>query len=388
MLRLLFISDFTEQFAYNLLKGIMLFSRETEPWVVWKMPPSIKRKLGIPGVVDWAVRWKADIVIGQFEPDEDVSLFSSKGIVVLAQDYKMRFRNCPNITADYLMTGRMAADYYISKKFRNFAFFGYKDACWSYERYLGFRHRVEEAGFGDSFFLYDTQNIDNLWFFESEKIAEWLQSLPKPVAIFACDDNQAALLLEAANASGVNVPSDVSVLGVDNDEVLCNLTNPSLSSIKVDIVNGGYMAASQAVQMIHDRTFTGPDIIMNPVGVVSRDSTSLFATTDEMVTKALTYIKENVSRRINVSDVLKVVPLSRRLLEIRFKEVTGMTIYSYISLLRINLLADMLVSTKDSVNEIAMALDEPDVKSISRRFKAIKGCTPSEYRERHYANCE
>ncbi|MDT3356214.1 MAG: DNA-binding transcriptional regulator [Bacteroidota bacterium] len=388
MLRLLFISDFTEQFAYNLLKGIMLFSRETEPWVVWKMPPSTKRKLGIPGVVDWAVRWKADIVIGQFEPDEDVSLFSSKGIVVLAQDYKMRFRNCPNITADYLKTGRMAADYYLEKGFRYFAFFGYKDACWSYERYLGFRHRVEEAGYGESFYLYDTQNIDNLWFFESEKIADWLKSLPKPIAIFACDDNQAALLLEAANASGVEVPMDVSVLGVDNDEVLCNLTNPSLSSIKVDIVNGGYMAASQAIEMINDRKFTGPDIIMQPVGVVSRDSTSLFATTDTLVIKALDFIKTNASKHINVTDVLKVVPLSRRLLEIRFKNVTGMTIYSYITLLRINMFAKMLVATKDTVNEIAMALDEPDVKSISRRFKTLKGCTPSEYRELYYANCE
>lgn len=388
MIRLLFISDFTEQFAYNLLKGIMSFSRETEPWVVWKMPPSTKRKLGIPGVVDWAVRWKADIVIGQFEPEEDVSLFTAKGIAVLAQDYKRRFRSCPNITADYLKTGRMAADYYLDKGFRHFAFFGYKDACWSYERYLGFRHRVEEAGFGDSFYLYDTQNIDNLWFFESEKIADWLQSLLKPVAVFACDDNQAALLLEAANAVGVKVPFDVSVLGVDNDEVLCGLSNPSLSSIRVDIAQGGYLAASQAVKMINDKSFTGPDIIMQPVGVVSRGSTSLFATTDIQVIKALDFIKENVSRHINVMDVLKVVPLSRRLLEIRFKNVTGMTIYSYISLQRINLFAERLVTTKDTVNEIALALDEPDVKSISRRFKAIKGCTPSEYREKHYAFCE
>ena len=156
----------------------------------------------------------------------------------------------------------------------------------------------------------------------------------------------------------------------------------------MDIVNGGYMAASQAIEMINDRKFTGPDIIMQPVGVVSRDSTSLFATTDTLVIKALDFIKANASKHINVTDVLKVVPLSRRLLEIRFKNVTGMTIYSYITLLRINMFAKMLVTTKDTVNEIAMALDEPDVKSISRRFKTLKGCTPSEYRELHYANCE
>ena len=388
MIRLLIISDFTESFSHKLLAGIVEYSRRKKQWIVRRMPPEYKAQIGIPGVIRVAKEWEIDAVIGQFEPTDDIGLFAENGIIAIAQDYKKKFTTIPNVTGDYLGTGRMAARFFLDRGFRNFGFFGFNDVCWSDERCDGFRREIEVAGFGDSFYLYDTQNIDNLWFFESEKIADWLQSLPKPVAVFACDDNQAALLLEAANAVGVKVPFDVSVLGVDNDEVLCGLSNPSLSSIRVDIAQGGYLAASQAVKMINDKSFTGPDIIMQPVGVVSRGSTSLFATTDIQVIKALDFIKENVSRHINVMDVLKVVPLSRRLLEIRFKNVTGMTIYSYISLQRINLFAERLVTTKDTVNEIALALDEPDVKSISRRFKAIKGCTPSEYREKHYAFCE
>jgi len=383
MIRLLFISDFTEQFAYKLLKGIMDFSSETEPWTVWKMSPATKRELGMRGVVEWAKKWKADVVIGQFEPEDDLSLLTGEGIVVFAQDYKQKFRNVPNITADYIKTGKMAARYYLEKGFKHFAFFGFKDHCWSYERHIGFHQGITEADKDYDFSAFNAENIDKIWFFESEKILEWLRSLPKPLALFACDDNQASMLLEIAREAGFRVPDDISILGVDNDKVMCELISPSLSSVDIDIARGGYLTAMQAVKMIHDQEFTGPDICLQPVGIVSRASTSVFATTDVMVTKALDFIRDHADQHINVRSILAEVPISRRLLEVRFKEVTGVTLYKYISMRRIELFADLLTSTKDTINEIALKLDEPDVKSISRRFKAIKGCTPSEYREQY-----
>jgi len=389
MIKLLFISDFTEQFSYKLLKGILQFSRTTEPWIVKKVSPCLAKQLGYKGIVDLAVEWNADIVIGRFEPDEDLSVFTQKGIVVIAQDYKQKFKGYTNITGDDFTTGRIAADYYIKKGFRHFAFFGYKDVCWSRDRYHGFKSQVCKAGYGEEFYMYDDMDIDNNGSYDYEKLLQWLQSLPKPVAIFACDDNLALVLLEVGNVSGMKIPFEISVLGVDNDEILCNLCNPPLSSIKIDIERGGYCTAVQAVKMIHNKIFTGTDITLEPIEVVSRGSTSAFATSDQLVLKALAFIKANIHHRINVKDVLKAVPLSRRLLEIRFKKVTGTTIYNYISVQRMDYFAELLLTTKDTVTEIALNMDEVDVKSISRRFKSIIGCTPTEYREKkHYANCD
>ena len=133
-MRLLFITDFTEQFAYRLLRGILDYSKETEPWVVCKMPPIFKRDIGIEGLVEWAVQWQADVVIAQFDPDDDVSLFRKNGIVAIAQDYIRKFDSIPNITADYDSTGAMAARRFLSRGFQNFAFLGYKGVCWSEER--------------------------------------------------------------------------------------------------------------------------------------------------------------------------------------------------------------------------------------------------------------
>ncbi|MCR5744313.1 MAG: DNA-binding transcriptional regulator [Bacteroidales bacterium] len=386
MVRLLFITDFTESFAYALLRGIIRYSNETGQWVVCRMPPAYKRSLGLAGVIKWAKKWGADVVIGQFEKSDPVELFRRNGIVAFAQDYKAKFDNIPNITGDYIKTGRMAADLYLHKGFRYFAFFGYQDVCWSDERCAGFRQRIEEAGFGDHFYVYDKQVIDNLWYYEAEDLKKWLLSLPKPVAVMACDDNQGNALIEACNSAGVKIPSELSLIGVDNDEVICTLSNPTLSSIMVDIEQGGYETAQMAVRMIQDPSFQGSDITLQPKRIVHRVSTSAYATTDKDVLTALQFIRQNLHKKITVSDVLEQVPLSRRLLEVRFKKVLGESIYQYISKQRIGRFSELLLETNDAIQEIAYTMGEDDAKSICRRFKELKGCTPSEWRSQKNAN--
>ena len=381
-MRLLFITDFTEQFAYRFLRGILNYSRGTEHWVVCKMPPSYMRQLGIEGVVAWAKEWRADVVIAQFDPEDDVTLFRKNGIVALAQDYIAKFDTIPNITGDYMLTGTMAADYFLSKGFTNFGFFGYNGVCWSDERCDAFRSRIEKSSPECSFYMYDRQNIDNMWYYDQSILTDWLKGLPKPIAIMACDDNQGNILLQACELCGINVPFDVAILGVDNDEILCNMSNPSMSTINVDIERGGAAAAAMAERMVKDPSYMGEDIVLQPLSVVERLSSSLFATNDKEVLMALRYIHANLDSKISVSDILNCVPISRRLLETRFKNMTGMTIYNYISLKRINRFAQLLLSTNDSISEIAARLDECDTKSISRRFKELKGCTPSEYRRK------
>ena len=382
-MRLLFITDFTEQFAYRFLRGILNYSQGTEHWVVCKMPPSYMRQLGIEGVVAWAKEWRADVVIAQFDPDDDVTLFRKNGIVALAQDYIAKFGTIPNITGDYNLTGTMAGDYFLSKGYTNFGFFGYNGVCWSDERCEAFKARVKEAFPDDApFYMYDGQNIDNMWYYDQSELTAWLKSLPKPIAIMACDDNQGNILLQACELCGIHVPFDVAIIGVDNDEILCNMSNPSMSTINVDIERGGAAAAAMAERMVKDPSYMGEDIVLQPLSVVERLSSSLFATNDKEVLMALRYIHAHLDTKISVSDILDCVPISRRLLENRFKKMTGMTIYNYISAKRINRFAQLLLSTNDSVSDIAARLDECDTKSISRRFKEFKGCTPSEYRRK------
>lgn len=347
------------------------------------MPPAYKRQLGIEGVVAWAKEWRADVVIAQFDPDDDVTLFRKNGIVALAQDFIAKFDSIPNITGDYALTGTMAAEYFLSKGFKDFGFFGYNGVCWSDERCDAFRQRIEKStGGGGQFYMYDRQNINNVWYYDQSILSDWLLSLPKPIAIFACDDNQGNILLQACESCGLNVPFDIAIIGVDNDEILCNMSDPPMSTVNVDIERGGFDTAAMVDRMVKDPSYLGEDVVMKPLSVIERLSSSVFATDDKEVLAALIFIQANIDSKIQVTDVLKNVPLSRRLLEQRFKAMTGTTIYSYISFHRIERFAQLLISSNDSITDIAARMDEFDTKSISRRFKDFKGCTPSEYRRR------
>ncbi len=383
MLRLLIISDFTEAFPSKLLKGIVKYSRRKEQWNICRMPPAYKKVIGIPGVVRWAKQWGADAVIGQFEETDDVGLFAVNGIVAVAQDYKQRFTTIPNITADYLGTGRMAARFYLEHGFRHFGFFGFRNVCWSDERCEGFRRELEEAGFGDSLYTYNLQEIDNLWFYEREKLADWLNAIPKPIAIMACDDNQGNNLVEACHTAGIKIPSEVSILGVDNDELLCSLGSTPLSSIQVDIEDGGYRTAELIEQRVLNPDAPLRDVVLKPLKIIGRMSTAAYATNDIQIQKAIQFIHRNDMKKISVEDVMGEVALSRRLLERRFKKVTGQTIYQYITDLKLKHFAEMMLNSDEQLTNIAITLGESDTKSISRRFKQIYGCSPSQWREKN-----
>lgn len=382
-MRLLIITDFTESFAYKLLKGIVSYNRGKEQWTICRMPPSYKRHLGAEGVVNWAKNWGADAVIGQFAGNDEVSLFTKNGIVVVAQDFIRKFNGIPNITADYHGTGRMAAEYFIGKGYTNFAFFGFRDVCWSDERYEGFKKAVEESGYGDHLSAYRMQDINAIWYYELDRLSDWLRDLPKPVAVMACDDNQASNLIDACNSIGIKMPGEVAIIGVDNDEIICNLNTPSLTSIHVDIENGGYRTAELIDRIVSDRSTRVEDIVLKPVKVVSRISTASYATDDTQILNAIQFIHQNLTKKISVSDVMKEAALSRRLLERRFKAVTGESIYQYISRNKVKLFADMLLDTNDQVINVALNLGENDSKSISRKFKAAYGMAPNEWREKH-----
>ena len=386
MIRVLIISDFTESFSHKLLAGLVDYSRQKEQWIVRRMPPEYKAQIGIPGVIRVAKEWDVNAVIGQFEPTDDVGLFAENGIIAIAQDYKKKFTTIPNITADYLGTGKMAAHYFIERGFRNYGFFGMNDVCWSDERCEGFRREVEAAGFGDSFYSYRMQEIDMVWYYQRNRLREWLRMIPKPIAIMACDDNQGANLIEACHGIGIKIPEEVSVIGVDNDETLCALGSTTLTSIQIDIEEGGRQTAALVEHLVADPKAPAEDIVLRPVKIVVRMSTAAFATTDQQILKALLFIHKNALKKISVSDVMTEAALSRRLLERRFKDMTGKTLYEYITDQKLKYFAEQLADTDEQVINIALSMGENDTKSISRRFKQIYGCTPVEWRDKQRKN--
>lgn len=379
------LTDFTETFSYRLQRGILHYARDSrEQWMVCRMPLSYKTERGMRGVVHWAEEWKADAIMGKFEQDDDLQPFMDRGIVVIAQDHKRRFDSVPNVTSAYIATGRMAADYFLDRGFRSFAYCGYEGTVWSEERCRGFRQRISGRGEDCPFSLFTDQLTDEPWQTNDLKLLNWLRSLPHRTAIFCCDDRQASMVLSACFEAGIKVPEDFAVLGVDNDEIVDELDEPTLSSVNLDIEQGGYEMA-RMIDAIKQQDQPGSDIVIQPAGIVPRQSTNTFAAEEPYVQKAIDFIHDNMDRKFSVADLLHHLPVSRRLLEIRFREVTGTTLHDYIVRHRIERFAHRLISSVLSVKEIALDMEFDNYGNLVRLFKTYMGCTPTEYRERHRA---
>jgi LacI family transcriptional regulator len=337
-------------------------------------------------VVEFAKKWKADAIIAQLR-DIDIDLLNSLHIPVIVQNYGERNTFVSNLTGNYYKTGVMAAKFFLDRGYRNFAFYGYKHAIWSRERESGFRTEIIRNGY--TFHTLDNENPDHKeWVYNHEYLGEWLLSLPKPTALFACDDYYALQLSETCNIYNIHVPDEIALLGVDNDELLCNISNPPLSSIVLDEENGGYQAGKMLHKRINNEITETFNIVIEPLYVECRTSTEKYAVSDKYIQKVLTYISNNYMNQITISDIIKQVPLSRRVLEKKFRSMTGNSLYQCIQEHKINQFIRLLLTTDGPLYEAAYQSGFDNYKNVSRIFGKYKQMSPVEYRRRYKGNPE
>lgn len=381
MIKVILLIDCASEFDRKLMRGIMKYSKENGPWLFYRMKPQIySGKDREEQVIKWAKKWNADAIIGRWNETKS-SLLEELNIPVVLQNNRMRSSIYSNLTGDYEGTGIMAAEYFRKKFFINYAYFGVRNIIWSEERYVGFKSEVlkDKANF---FEYKEDPNAEE----DREKLTEWLKTLPKGTALFCCDDAHALFVTETCRMAGISIPDDIAVLGVDDDDLLCEISDPPISSIQLEVEEGGY----QACRLLHQRLLSNSanpfNISIRPTGIRERQSTSSFNISDPHVLNIIRYIGDNYKNEISIPDILGIVPLSRRSVEVRFKKATGQTIYQYLLSMRIEHLAYLLTTTDRSPSELAYEVGFRDLSNIFRTFKRYKGCTVSEYRRRFNVN--
>ncbi len=380
MIKILVLIDYSSEFSRRLMRGLIKYSKANGPWIFYRLPSYYKTLYGKEGIVEWAKGREADAIIALWD-HEGTNRLQQLNIPVLLQNYKERSEYYSNITGDYYGTGVMAAKFFIERKFRNFAFYGSKDVVWSRERAHGYKNQVEKAG--GNYFYFESENLRSEdWSQSHVMLDEWLLSLPKPIAVFACDDNFALQISEICKMNNINIPKDVSLMGVDNDDLICNLSDPPISSIELDVEKGGYEAGRLIHQLIKKEKTEPFNIIINPTRIELRQSTELYNVEDEYIDSIVKHLIKNFDTEISIDDLSQIVPLSRRNLEIKFKNEMGTSIYQFILELRINHFANLLLTTERSLFDLALESGFNDCKNISRVFRKFKGVTPIEYRQK------
>ncbi len=244
--------------------------------------------------------------------------------VIFAQHNKESYAPFPAIITESKAIGCMAAEHFLDRGFQNFAYCGLDDFAWSRGRGQHFSQRLAQAGFEVNIYRHPTSeespsahNDRN----EQNLIAEWLRSLPKPVAVMCCNDDRALQVIEACKQVNYDVPDRVSVLGVDNDVLVCDLADPPISSIALNTEGAGYEAARLLDRLMKGEPMAGQTIGVSPTHIVTRMSTDVLAVSDQDVSTALQFIRRNPNRLIQVNDVVEATNVSRRVLEKRFKSI-------------------------------------------------------------------
>src|SRR6267143_1116768 len=227
----------------------------------------------------------------------------------------------------------LAADHLLDRGFKHFAYCGYARSPingWSQEREDAFVKYIKKraascAVFQDLDRLNDNRAAPN-WAALQRSLGEWLRTLPKPLGVMAANDNRGRQVLEACRAYELAVPDEVAVIGVDNDELLCRLSSPPLSSVEQGARRLGYAAAALLDRMIQGRNPRQRHLVIDPLSIVTRQSTDVLAIDDPKVAKAMTFIREHASESIKVPHVVSAVAISRSGLETRFAAALGYTI--------------------------------------------------------------
>ncbi len=210
----------------------------------------------------------------------------------------------------------------------------------------------------------------------------WLQALEMPVGLMACNDARARHVLEACHALGVRVPEDVAVVGVDNDEVMCELTDPPLSSIEQGMRRLGYQAAALLDQRMEGKESPQMQYVVGPEGVVARRSTDTLAVSNAEVALAARFIREHACDGISIADLTKMAGLSRSTLERKFKAMMGRTIHAEIDRVRIERARTLLAETDLPLKQVAAQAGFKYIQYMSTLFRRRLDQTPREYRLR------
>jgi LacI family transcriptional regulator len=366
-------------YARELLHGVRAWLREHGPWTL-----SLAEAGRGAAPPPWLHDWKGDGIIARIETPAIARAVAATGLPAVDVSAARLLPELPWLETDDRAIAHVAADHLRERGFRHFGYCGDARFKWSLWRGDAFAahlaaHRLDCARFAEPRSRRPGVTQPD-WETELAALARWLRALPKPVGILAGYDIRGLQVLESCRRLGLAVPDEVAVLGVDNDELLCDLADPPLSSVIPDVRRTGYEAAALLDRLMRGSKLRGEGRLFAPLGVATRQSTDVVAVADRHISAAVRYIREHACEGISVADVLQQVPLSRRVLETRFQKLLDRSPHAQILAVKLDRVKRLLADTNLSLAAIAERTGFKHVEYLSVAFKRQTGVTASDYR--------
>ena len=364
-------------YARGLVRGVGRYNAEHQEWMLTYSPSGLGDSLA-----SWLRQWNGDGILARITDKTMAKIVARMKVPVveLRRIYGDVGATC--MGPDDKAVAQLAFEHLHKSGFRQFAFFGM--ALGEHEpfdiRAEQFQQIVEHEGLPCTVFR-TRHCTGDVWSQERRRILRWIGSVAKPVGVLACNDDYGVQLLNFCRHAEIDVPEEMAVVGVGNDECLCDLARPPMTSIDLDAPRVGYEAAALLDRLMDGQQAPSRHIVVPPRSVVVRKSSDVLAMEDDQIVRAIEYLRENACNSIQVSDVARHAYMSSAALERRVRAVLGRTVHAEIQRIRINRVKDLLTTTDLPIKRIALETGFAYTEYLTRVFREATGQSPSKYRE-------
>jgi LacI family transcriptional regulator len=375
-LRIALVLSYSQGYCRGVLRGVKAYAQSKQDWIFTPVEPAAAE-------IERLRAWKPAGIIAHVFNDalaEGLAALGRPLVNVCGVIHDLPF---PRVGCDDAMVGRLAAEHLLERGFRNFGFAGQPSHAYSNRREEGFRRLIEAAGCTLSCHHERKptpfEPRGRLWALETD-VRRWVAALPKPVGVFVPNDLWGLQLTEVCRQERLQVPEDVALVGVDNDDLLCELARPALSSVVVPAERIGCEAASLLDRLLPKSRTVPPPLLLPSPGVVVRRSSDVLCIEDPVVCAAVRFIHEQSHRPMQVVDVADAVSICRRSLERRFRARLTRSVWEEIRQSHMRRAKALLSGTELPMSEVATSSGFSDSKQLSVVFRQETGLAPTEYR--------
>jgi LacI family transcriptional regulator len=370
------VFSFNRNYCAGVLRGIGRYARGCENWALVSLFPHSRLAESIRAIKP------AGIIVGDFRPEIPVAdILRKTGRPVV--DVTLMDNRFHQVTFDDISVGATAANHLLECGLKSFGYFGPEWGGLACEREGGFRqvmqrlsHKVEVCYVRPP----GTNPIGGT--FESQKhVCSWIRRLPKPAGVFAPSDTWALWLCGVCKQEGIKVPEDIAIVSANNDELLCELAQPSISSVAIPAERIGYEAAALLDRLLSHEPVPNTPLLLPSPGVVTRQSTDILAVREPSLITAIEYMRKNLSEPITIADVVRHACLSRRSFELKFRKALGRSPAQEIRRLRVE--KSKVLLTNDVLMKMPSLAQRCGFAHTAQFFKAfhqVTGMTPTDYR--------
>jgi LacI family transcriptional regulator len=366
-------------YGRSILQGVVRYLRGHGLWSVYIQPHGLESP-----PPRWLKGWHGDGILARINDRKMARAVRQTGLPAVDLRFTVPKLGLPAVGIDNRAVVRLAYQHLSDCGFRQVGFCGLPRgrSVWMDLRRDLFRDLAQADGRSCHVFEHPARSASATWEEEQEAIATWVSRLPRPIGVMACNDDRGQQVLDACRRVNVLVPEEVAVIGVDNDEILCSLSSPPLTSVDINTVQVGYEAAALLDRLMAGARPPGEPMLLAPRGVVPRESTDVLATDDRELAAAIRFIREHACGGLRVKELVRKTGLSRRSLERRMEKLLGHSPKEEITRVQIERAKRLLTETDLSAAAVAEKCGYSQPKYFSQVFHARVGLPPGAYRRR------